>query len=107
MEKFQNLHAAILNRRRESAAYYYPDPWWEKEVAAITDDLKTAIEFIDADCNDEEFYWLGEVFEDIMDKTRSADFLACLRRRVQRVENPEWKAEILEDIRTAAEYLDE
>ena len=42
-----------------------------------------------------------------MDKTRSADFLACLRRRVQRVENPEWKAEILEDIRTAAEYLDE
>ena len=75
MEKFQNLHAAILNRRRESAAYYYPDPWWEKEVAAITDDLKTAIEFIDADCSDEEVYWLGEVFEDIMDKTRSADFL--------------------------------
>lgn len=107
MEKFQNLHAAILNRRRESAAYYYPDPWWEKEVAAITDDLKTAIEFIDADCSNEEFYWLGEVFEDIMDKTRSADFLACLRRRVQRVENPEWKAEILEDIRTAAECLDE
>ena len=107
MEKFQNLHAAILNRRRESVAYYYPDPWWEKEVAAITDDLKTAIEFIDADCNDEEFYWLGEVFEDIMDKTRSADFLACLRRRVQRVENPEWKMDLLEDIRTAAEYLDE
>ena len=52
MEKFQNLHAAILNRRRESAAYYYPDPWWEKEVAAITDDLKTAIEFIEAYCSD-------------------------------------------------------
>ncbi len=99
MEKFQNLHAAILNRRRESAAYYYPDPWWEKEVAAITDDLKTAIEFIDADCSDEEFYWLGEVFEDIMDKTRSADFLARPHQR----RTPEWKAELLKVIRTAAQ----
>ena len=107
MEKFQKLHTAIRNRCIEPGAYYYPDPWWEKEVAAITDDLKTAIEFIDADCSDEEFYWLGEVFEDIMDKTRSADFLACLRRRVQRVENPEWKMDLLEDIRTAAESLGE
>ncbi len=50
---------------------------------------------------------MGEVFEDIMEKTRSEEFLNCLRKRVQKVENPKWKTDILEDIRTAAEYIDE
>lgn len=107
MEKFQPFHEAIRSRRDEPGAFYYPDPWWDKEIAVVTGDLQAAMEFIDTECSDEELYWLGEVFDDIMDKTRSSDFLACLRRRVQRVENPEWKTELQENIRDAAEYLDE
>lgn len=63
--------------------------------------------FIEEECTDEKLYYLGEDFDDIMDKSRSVEFLNCLRRRAQRVENAEWKADILEDIRTAAEYIDE
>lgn len=105
MEKFLKLHTVINERRTEPGAYYFPDPWWKKEVDAIVDDLDTAIEFIKNECSDEELYWLAEVFDDIMDKTRSIAFLDCLQQRVQTVDNPEWKQSILEDIRTAAEYI--
>lgn len=60
-----------------------------------------------AECTDEELYWLGEVYDDIMEKTHSVAFIEALRERVTRVENPEWKTDILEDIRTAAEYIEE
>ncbi|MBE5779290.1 MAG: hypothetical protein E7331_08155 [Clostridiales bacterium] len=106
MGKFAKLHALIKERCTEPGAYYFPDPWWKKEVDAITDDLDTAIEFVRSECIDEELYWLAEVFDDIMERTKSAAFLDCLRQRVQSVENPEWKRSILEDIRTAAEYID-
>lgn len=106
MEKFMRLHTLISERRTEPGVYYFPDPQWKKEVDAIVDDLETAIEFIKRECSDEELYWLAEVFDDVMDKTRSIEFLDTLRQRVQSVENPEWKESILEDIRTAAEYID-
>ncbi len=106
MGKFVKLHAMIKERRTEPGAYYFPDPWWKKEVDAIVDDLETAIEFIMNECSDEELCWLAEVFDDVMDKTRSVTFLDCLQQRVQSVANPEWKQSILEDICTAAEYID-
>ena len=106
MEKFMRLHTLISERRTEPGAYYFPDTWWKQEVDAIVDDLETAIEFIKRECSDEELYWLAEVFDDVMDKTRSIEFLDTLRQRVQSVENPEWKESIVEDIRTATEYID-
>lgn len=56
MEKFMRLHTLISERRTEQGAYYFPDPWWKKEVAAVVDDLETAIEFIKHECSDEELY---------------------------------------------------
>ena len=106
MDRFTKLHALINERRTEPGAYYFPDPWWEKEVDAIVSDLEPAISFIQNECSDEELYWLAEVFDDVMEKTRSTAFLNSLRKRVQTVKNPEWKKTILNDIATAAEYID-
>ena len=106
MEGFKKLHMLINERCTEPGAYYYPDPWWEKEVEAIVGDMKTAIAFIQNECSDEELYWLSEVFDDVMEKTRSADFLNCIRRRVRRVKDDVRRAELLEDLKTAEEYID-
>ena len=54
MGKFAKLHAMIKERCTEPGAYYFPDPWWKKEVDAITDDIDTAIEFVRSECSDEE-----------------------------------------------------
>lgn len=105
MGRFDALHAAIHARRTEAGAYYYPDPWWDQEINAITADMTAAIDFVDTDCSDEELYWLSEIIDDVMDKTRNAEFLNCLRRRVQTVQNPQWRQAIQEDIETASAYL--
>ena len=107
MPDFTQFHHVIKERITNPNAQYFADPWWEEEIKQFTANMDETVEFILTECRDEELFWLGEVFDDIMDKTRSSQFLNSLRTRVQRVENPEWKESILEDIRTAAEYIEE
>lgn len=106
MTSIEKLKKALNTRIHEHPDNYYEVTIWEEEIKAVCHDMRKSIRFIEEKCTDEELYYLGEVFDDIMDKTRSAEFLKCLRKRVQRVENPHWKKEILEDIRTAAEYIE-
>ena len=101
-----DLHTLIHERRTDPGAYYFPDLWWEKEVAAITADLDAAIAFIRDECSDEDLYWLGEIFDDVMEKAQSTPFLDCLRQRVNLVENPEWRKSLTEDLQTASEYAE-
>ena len=42
-----------------------------------------------------------------MEATRSLDFLNCIRQRTRMVKDNERKAELLEDMKTAADYVDE
>lgn len=78
MTDFTSFHHVIHERITSPGARYYEDPWW-----------------------DEELYWLGEVFDDIIDAPRSAAFLEALCERAKRVDNPQWRSEIEKDIRTA------
>ena len=73
----------------------------------FTLDVDASIQFIREECSDEELWWLGEIFDDLMEATRSVELLNSIRERVQCVSNEKWKNNILEDIRTAAEYIDE
>lgn len=107
MDNIEQLKQYLKIRIHENPDKYYAVTLWEEETNAVCYDLSASIQFILNECTDEELYWLGEVFDDIMDKTRSVEFLNCLRERAKRIENPQWKADIMEDIRTAAEYIDE
>lgn len=104
-DKYALFHQVIHERMTNPNAKYYADPWWDAEVKQFTVNIQESIEFIQNECTDEELYWLGEVFDDIMDKTRSSALLDSLQQRVQSVKNPEWKQCLMEDIRTASEYI--
>ena len=107
MNEIENLKHALHTRISGNPDDYFTDSLWEEEVNSVCCDLEESIRFIQTECSDEELYWLGEVFDDIMDKSRSVAFLNALRERAKRVENPQWRAEVEEDLRTAAEYIDE
>lgn len=107
MSPMDELRAKIDLRIHGNPDYYYEVTLWEDEVNLFCKDLNDGIQFITAVCTDEELYWLGEVYDDIMEKTHSKAFIDALRERVKRVHNLEWKTAILEDIRTASEYIDE
>ena len=107
MADFSLFHQVIHERMTNPNARYYADPWWEEEIKQFSVNMSESIDFVLHECTDEELYWLGEIYDDIMEKTHSAAFVEALRERVTHVDNPEWKASILEDIRTASEYIEE
>ncbi len=107
MPDFTIYHEVIKERITNPNAQYYENPCWEAEIKQFILDIDTSIRFIKEDCSDEELWWLGEVFDDLMENTRNAELLNDLRERIQLVSNTVWKKDILEDIRTAAEYIED
>ena len=106
MIDFTPFHEVINERATNPNAFYFADPWWDAEIKQFTLDVDTSIQFIREECTDEELWWLGEIFDDLIEATRSAELLNVIRERVKLVSNAEWKKDILEDIRTAAEYIE-
>lgn len=104
---FALFHQVIHERMTNPNANYYEIPWWEAEIKQFTANIQESIRFIENECTDEELYWLSEVFEDIVDRTRSVEFVHCLQMRVQHVENPEWKQSILDEILITLDYVEE
>ena len=107
MIDFMPFHKVIKERATNPNANNYEIPWWNAEIKQFTLDVDVSIQFIREECSDEELWWLGEIFDDLMETTRSVELLNSIRERVQLVSNAEWKNDILEDIRTAAEYIEE
>ncbi|MCD7920307.1 MAG: hypothetical protein LUG45_09635 [Clostridiales bacterium] len=107
MSEIDNLRTLLHTRANGNPDGYFVDTLWEDEVKCVCSDLAVSIEFVSTKCTDEEFYYLSEIFDDIMEQTRSIDFLKCIRQRAERVENLQWRRELAEDIRFAALYVDE
>ena len=51
----------------------------------LIEDISATISFFQYDCTDEEFYWLGSVFEDIAEKTQCKELIQILRNRLEKV----------------------
>ena len=107
MSDFTPFHKVIKERATNPNANNYEIPWWNAEIKQFTLDGDASIQFIREECSDEELWWLGEIFDDLMAATRRVELLTSIRERVQLVSNAEWKNDILEDIRTAAEYIED
>lgn len=105
MNDYNLLHTVIQDRIHSPGANYYGPFWWEKEISAFCSDILLSVHFIKEECTDEELYWLSEVFEEIVEKSHSTDFLRAVRERAQLVKNAEWRADILSEVKDAEAYL--
>ncbi len=57
----------------------------DKEVAILSGNISQTIYFFEAECTDEELYWLSEVFDEVIEKTQSKALIQALRLRLARV----------------------
>ena len=80
-------------------------PWWEKEIEIFTKNVDETMRFIRTACTDEELHWLGEIFDDLIEKTQSVALLNCLCERIARIQDKQIRDEALEDVQNAAESL--
>ena len=105
MEDFERIHAAIKERITNPNAFYYEIPWWEKEIEALAADIDVSVRFFHEACTDEEIWWLGEVVEDLIEKTQSRELLQSMRTRAEKVQDIHMREEALKDIDDAEAFL--
>ena len=51
----------------------------------FTTDVNATIMFLQNDCDDEELYFLSEIFEEIVEQTQSKELVSVLRSRLAKV----------------------
>ena len=78
---------------------------WEEMVQIFSADISNTILFLDNECTEDEFSWLSEVFEQIAERTKSREFIECLRRVAQKYPDETKKYNIDEFIDSAETYL--
>lgn len=51
---------------------------WEEESEILSRNVEESIDFFENRCTGEEFVWLSEVFEDVLEQTQSDELRCCL-----------------------------
>ena len=85
MIKFDTLKEAAHFRVVESEENYWVEDYWKATIKLFTTDVNATIMFLQNDCDDEELYFLSEIFEEIVEQTQSKELVSVLRSRLARV----------------------
>lgn len=85
MIKFDTLKEAAHFRVVESEDNYWVEDYWKATIKLFTSDVSATIMFLQNDCDDEELYFLSEIFEEIVEQTQSKELVSVLRSRLAKV----------------------
>ena len=98
----------IVLEERKRIAIETEDEWddgiekcLDQEKEILLRDISKTIKFIETECDDETFYWIGEVFEDVAEITRSKEFVVAIKKRAEKVVDDEERRSVEVDIRDA------
>ena len=80
---------------------------WDEETKILTRDIAQTINFIENECDDDTFCWIGEVFEDVAEITQSKEFVAAIKRRAAKVVDAQQRRLVEVDVRYAEYAIDD
>lgn len=94
MMKFNTLREVVQFRIIESEDNYWVEDYWKAAIEMYVKDISATIMFFQNDCDDEELYFLSEIFEEIVEQTQSRELVSVLHSRLAKVtpENYEQQA---------------
>ena len=85
MIKFDTLKEDTHFRVVESEDNYWVEDYWKATIELSTKDVAATIMFLQNDCDDEELYFLSEIFEGIVEQTQIKELVSVLRSRLAKV----------------------
>ena len=85
MMKFNTLREVVQFRIVEREDNYWVEDYWKAAIEMYVKDLSATIMFFQNDCDDEELYFLSEIFEEIVEQTQSKELVSVLRSRLAKV----------------------
>ncbi len=85
--------------------YISTEKCWEKEVNLLTQNMDETIDFISNRCTGEEFAWLSEVFDDVVEKIQSMEFITCLQRMVKKFPEEAKEYNLVDIVESTKDFL--
>lgn len=58
---------------------YGVEQCWEKEIELLTEDVTSTVEFLETECTAEEYSWISEVLESVIDIIPCKELLDCYK----------------------------
>jgi hypothetical protein len=52
---------------------------WKKEIEILSEDIPSTIEFLKNECTSDEYTWISEVIDDVVDKYPSKELVECYK----------------------------
>lgn len=81
------------------------DILWNKEIELFTKDISATINFVKNDCTANQFSWMSEVWDDIVQKTKSKEFVEAVKETMKKFPEECKKFNIKGSIESAERYL--
>ena len=78
---------------------------WEEETELLSRNMEDTIQFLENECTADEFSWIAEVFDEVVSRTQSKDFIQALYRVVKKFPEECETYHILDSIHFAESYL--
>ena len=103
-EEFRKIVSKLDSLHINDDAGY--EKCWEEEVNLLSKNLNETINFLKSDCSADEFSWMSEVFDDIVEKTKSKEFIDCIEETSKRFTEECSKYNIEGAIKAAKAVLD-
>lgn len=102
-----NKIKSILEERAtiHSEDYINIEKCCKKEIEVLVADMNSTIDFILNRCTGEEFVWLSEVFDDVVEQSQSCEFIATLYETVKKFPEESKTYNLMEFIDSAKEFL--
>ena len=72
----QRIHAEEISHGEWDEEF---DRCRQEELQIIVEDIPSAIEFLKNECTADEYSWISEILEDIIEETSSREFLDCYK----------------------------
>jgi len=63
---------------------YGIDQCLKQEVEILSEDIAGAIEFLKNECTADEYSWIGEILEELIEKTKSKELLDCYKSLIKK-----------------------
>lgn len=53
---------------------------WKSEIAILSADIPGTISFLNNECTEDEYAWISEIIDDLIETTQSKDLLECYKQ---------------------------
>ena len=78
---------------------------WKKEIEILSKNIEGTINFLKYECTSDEYSWISEIIDDLIEVTKSKELLDCYKELMSKFPEECKIYNIKESIEYAEEYL--